>query len=67
MAITAGTYLADEPWGFLAVMPSEPLLCPHREILNPAVNRGDVRDGTSGTGVRVFSPRFQPAAGEIFF
>ena len=29
--------------------------------------RGNVRDGTSGTGVRVFSPRFQPAAGEIFF
>ena len=29
--------------------------------------RGDVRDGTSGTGVRPLSPRFQPAAGENFF
>ena len=29
--------------------------------------RGGVRDGTSGTGVRSLSPRFQPAAGEIFF
>ena len=29
--------------------------------------RGGVRDGTSGTGVRSLSPRFQPAAGENFF
>ncbi len=29
--------------------------------------RGGVRDGTSGTGVRSLSPRFQPAAGEKFF
>ena len=36
----------------------------HKKI---GITRGDVRDGTSGTGVRVFSPRFQPAAGEKFF
>ena len=37
------------------------------ENSNFDMDRGDVRDGTSGTGVRSLSPRFQPAAGENFF
>ena len=50
---------------FVLLAGLEPGTSPFSSFL--AKSRGDVRDGTSGTGVRSLGPRFQPAAGENFF